>query len=83
MRQYERNSVHVDQCSDCRGIFLDHGELERLIEAEARWGAGGPAAFAGEDDWDDDRRRSAHFGGHHKPHPQKRKKSFMEGLFDD
>jgi uncharacterized protein len=37
MRTYERNGVHVDQCSDCRGIFLDRGELERLIDAETAW----------------------------------------------
>ncbi len=34
MRGYERNGVTVDQCGDCRGIFLDRGELERLIDAE-------------------------------------------------
>jgi Zn-finger nucleic acid-binding protein len=34
MRSYERNGVTVDQCTDCRGIFLDRGELERLIDAE-------------------------------------------------
>ncbi len=34
MRSYERNGVTIDQCSDCRGIFLDRGELERLIDAE-------------------------------------------------
>ena len=34
MRTYERNGVHVDQCADCRGIFLDRGELDRLIDAE-------------------------------------------------
>ena len=37
MRQYERNGITVDQCNDCRGIFLDRGELERLIEAESSW----------------------------------------------
>src|SRR5262245_45098468 len=37
MRQYERNGVVVDQCGDCRGIFLDRGELERLIDAENSW----------------------------------------------
>jgi Zn-finger nucleic acid-binding protein len=37
MRTYERNGVHVDQCGDCRGIFLDRGELERLIDAENDW----------------------------------------------
>ena len=35
MRSYERNGVTIDQCADCRGIFLDRGELERLMDAEA------------------------------------------------
>ena len=34
MRHYERNGVVVDQCAECRGVFLDRGELERLIDAE-------------------------------------------------
>lgn len=34
MRSYERNGVLVDQCTGCRGIFLDRGELERLVDAE-------------------------------------------------
>jgi Zn-finger nucleic acid-binding protein len=34
MRSYERNGVTVDQCTECRGIFLDRGELERLVDAE-------------------------------------------------
>jgi Zn-finger nucleic acid-binding protein len=37
MRSYERNGVHVEQCDTCRGIFLDHGELEALTRAEAQW----------------------------------------------
>ncbi len=49
MRTYERNGVHVDQCADCRGIFLDRGELERLVDAEDAWhggAAGAPPAAA-------------------------------------
>ena len=52
MRNYERNGVHVDQCTECRGIFLDRGELDRLIDAENAW-HGGPAA--GEPRTDQDR----------------------------
>ncbi|KAB1900526.1 zf-TFIIB domain-containing protein, partial [Micromonospora sp. AMSO1212t] len=37
MRQYERSGVVIDQCGECRGIFLDRGELEKLFEAEASW----------------------------------------------
>ncbi|GIF24977.1 hypothetical protein Ate02nite_77070 [Paractinoplanes tereljensis] len=37
MRVYERSGVTVDQCTECRGIFLDRGELEKLFEAESNW----------------------------------------------
>ena len=36
MRSYERNGVMVDQCTGCKGLFLDRGELERLVDAEGR-----------------------------------------------
>ena len=50
MRTYERNGVHVDQCADCRGIFLDRGELDRLIDAENAWhGDARPAEAARHD----------------------------------
>jgi uncharacterized protein len=41
MRNYERNGVVVDQCSECRGLFLDRGELDRLVDAEGRHYSGG------------------------------------------
>jgi uncharacterized protein len=34
MGSYERSGIVVEQCEDCRGMFLDRGELERLIDAE-------------------------------------------------
>lgn len=37
MRNYERNQVHVDQCTGCGGLFLDRGELETLVAAENAW----------------------------------------------
>ena len=42
MVTYERSGIHVDQCRECRGIFLDRGELERLVDAES-----GGAGWAG------------------------------------
>ncbi len=35
MRSYERNGITIEQCIECRGIFLDRGELESLMAAEA------------------------------------------------
>ena len=40
MRSYERNGVTLDQCEDCRGLFLDHGELAHLTKAETQWSNG-------------------------------------------
>ena len=37
MRNYERNQIHVDQCTGCGGLFLDRGELEALVAAENAW----------------------------------------------
>ena len=79
MRTYERNGVTVDQCTDCRGIFLDRGELERLVDAEQGWQRSHPASvpnpFKDHDD-DDDRRR---YG---EGSQKRRKKSFLDDLFD-
>jgi len=44
MRTYERSSITVDQCTECRGIFLDRGELERLVDAEVAFNGPAPAA---------------------------------------
>ena len=35
VRTYKRNGITIDQCKVCHGIFLDRGELERLIGAES------------------------------------------------
>lgn len=35
MASFERSGVTLEHCTECGGIFLDRGELERVIEAEA------------------------------------------------
>ena len=37
MRVYERSGVTIDQSTECRGIFLDRGELEKLFAVEANY----------------------------------------------
>ena len=98
MRQYERSGVHVDQCSECRGIFLDRGELEKLIDAETSFHAAtpppaAPAAPPPADRYQQRGRDSygshgyqyptsgAPYGSHGYGHRKKRK-SFLEELFD-
>ncbi|MEU4064838.1 zf-TFIIB domain-containing protein [Streptomyces wedmorensis] len=44
MHTYNRNGVQIEQCSGCRGIFLDFGELEALTRLESQWAQQAPPA---------------------------------------
>ncbi|MFJ8666783.1 zf-TFIIB domain-containing protein [Streptomyces sp. NPDC093600] len=46
MHTYNRNGVQIEQCSGCRGIFLDYGELESLTRLESQWVQQAPPAPA-------------------------------------
>ena len=96
MRTYERSGITVDQCGDCRGIFLDRGELERLVDAELQHNTPAPQQHYEEkrhDDrrydnrkyedrkYDDDRRYDPRYGNQQQ-YRGKKKKSFFEELFD-
>ncbi|WP_141736762.1 zf-TFIIB domain-containing protein [Oligoflexus tunisiensis] len=37
MRTHNRHNVHIEQCDNCRGIFLDYGELETLSQLQNQW----------------------------------------------
>ena len=47
MHTYNRNGVQIEQCSGCRGIFLDYGELESLTRLESQWQQPAPPPPAG------------------------------------
>ena len=100
MRQYERNGVHVDQCTGCRGVFLDRGELEHLVDAELRWAnqtapaaapppvpapapahAPAPAQYAPQG-YADQGYGQQGYGSQGYGKPPKKKRSFLEELFD-
>ena len=46
MVSFERNGVTIEQCQQCRGVFLDRGELEQLIDATERAYAAPPTQMA-------------------------------------
>ncbi len=37
MQTHNRNGIHIEQCSSCRGIFLDFGELEAMTQLQTQW----------------------------------------------
>ena len=33
----DRQGIEIDYCPECRGVWLDRGELDKLIEREGAW----------------------------------------------
>jgi len=81
MRSYERSGITLEQCAECRGIFLDRGELERLTQAETAWHGGAPQQQSHQQQ--SHQSHSGHdsygYGGHQY---KKKHKHFLEELFD-
>ncbi len=67
----ERQGIEIDYCPTCRGIWLDRGELDKIIEKTNLDTTRSSLADRG------DYRNDSH---DHKPY--KKKKSFFEELFD-
>ena len=86
----ERQNVEVDYCPNCRGVWLDRGELDKIIDrAAAAEAEGRPASAPGQPvpqqpyptqaDPHDPRYHRDRYSG--KPHYKKRK-SFLSEIFD-
>ena len=50
----ERQGVEIDHCPNCRGVWLDRGELDKIIERSARFEENRGRGY------DDDRPRDHH-----------------------
>ena len=74
----ERQGIEIDHCPQCRGVWLDRGELDKLIERSAA--AAPPPREASREPYREQRGHYDERGGHGYPH--KRRKSFLEELFD-
>ncbi len=70
----QRNNVEIDYCPNCRGIWLDKGELDKLLEYDEKRGG---SEHRRHDDYRDHR---GHYDDRHK-YPKK-KKGFLGDFFD-
>lgn len=68
----DRQGIEIDYCPDCRGVWLDRGELDKIIERTA------PPASRRDDD-DDDRWKKS---GSYYPPKKKKMTSVLGDIFD-
>jgi Zn-finger nucleic acid-binding protein len=81
LQMTDRQGIEIDYCPQCRGVWLDRGELDKIIERSASWsGDAGDRDERGEDRRDDQRRDEPKAG---KPEKKKSKsKSFFETIME-
>lgn len=71
-----RDGIEIDYCPQCRGVWLDRGELDKLIERAAE-----REGYAPHDDEYPYKRKND--DDYHRPHPYgKKRKSFLGEMFD-
>jgi Zn-finger nucleic acid-binding protein len=75
----ERQGIEIDYCPECRGVWLDRGELDKILERSQQ--AAAPANAVHDQPQQSPYQQQSHQQGpYQKPH--KRKRSFLEELFD-
>lgn len=77
----DRQGIEIDYCPDCRGVWLDRGELDKLIERASgdSQRSSGPAPRPVRHHDDSDEHERITFG----KYPKKKKMSSMLGeIFD-
>lgn len=81
LQMTERHGVEIDYCPTCRGVWLDRGELDKIVDkASAVQAHGQPVAPPPQQHHHDPHYgHHGHHGHHHKKH---RKESFLGDLFD-
>jgi hypothetical protein len=77
----ERSGIEIDYCPTCRGVWLDRGELDKIIERAAR-DVVGPIASAQAAPQPYERRRQDDRGYDQVSGYRKRKDNWLSELFD-
>lgn len=71
----DRQGIEIDYCPDCRGVWLDRGELDKLIEKSVQ--------SESHQNFDRQNNSQKYDDGYHKSGYKKRKREgFLGDLFD-
>ncbi len=77
----ERKGIEIDYCPDCRGVWLDRGELDKIIERTLSTETSAKPEVTAAPPQMTPQTPSSYYPQHYDKH-YKRRKSFLEELFD-
>ena len=75
----ERQGIEIDYCPNCRGVWLDRGELDKVIDRSIAGSSG--------QRFDNERREPSRADQYREPHREgyykkKKREGFLSDLFD-
>lgn len=74
----ERQGVEIDYCPKCRGVWLDRGELDKIIEKSVPG-----SQFRDEDDYRNEKKDYDSYRDQNDPNYKRKKRGgFLGDLFD-
>ncbi len=93
LKMMDRQGVEIDYCPKCRGVWLDRGELDKIIDRSAppvaleepgRAAAAAQPEPRGRDERQDRGRRrdDDDDDDYHRGRPYRKRKSFLGEIFD-
>ncbi len=80
LKMADRQGVEIDYCPQCRGVWLDRGELDKIIERSepaASYGRSSEQPTEYREHHDDDRKHDSHQWGKHR-----RRQGFLGRMLD-
>jgi uncharacterized protein len=75
----ERQGIEIDYCPNCRGVWLDRGELDKIIDRSIG-AAPPPPQRAPDPRYQSHGHQGAYHG--HQPHYKKKREGFLSDIFD-
>lgn len=77
----ERQGIEIDYCQQCRGVWLDRGELDKLIERASSTSPSHTTSMPAKEERKDERHHSSPHAGYSSGHKRERENPIAE-LFD-
>ena len=76
----DRQGVEIDYCPQCRGVWLDRGELDKILERGATPAAAAPQAPVYREERRDVRHDKDRYDDRY--HGKRKREGFLSDLFD-
>ena len=83
----ERQGVEIDYCPSCRGVWLDRGELDKIIEKSSTYQSNSHSNYFKNEDRNSYNKQSNHqqynsYDNRQQAPYKKKKEGFLSEIFD-